>query len=141
MDDAVLASLLSELGVEPVPVDGWLAVRLPSERRGGVVMQLRTTERGLRCRAFVMRCPDRRREAVYRRLLRKNLDASDWRWAVDEAGDVFLTAYVAPPDAPNVLDALLGGACAAVDAVYEGIVRTGFDIPEGVSLMPPSDEG
>ncbi len=134
-----LTATLRALDLEPVVVDGGVAVRLPSERRGSFVLHLAPTERALAMRAFIMRAPDRRHEEVYRRLLVKNFAASDWRFALDEWGDVYLTAYV-PKDAarPQQLDGLLGGACAAVDAVFEGIARTGFDIPDDVALRPPS---
>lgn len=136
--DELMAGLLA-LDLEPVVVADGVAVRLPSERRGSFVLLIAPTERALAMRAFVMRAPDRRHEAVYRRLLAKNLDAADWRFALDEWGDVYLTAYV-PQDVIRTgqLDGLLGGACAAVDAVFEGIARTGFDIPDEVALRPPS---
>ena len=133
---------LAALGLEPVRATDGVAVTLPSERRGSFVLLISPTERALTMRAFIMRAPDRSHEQVYRRLLEKTLTAADWRFALDGLGDVFLTAYVPHTmvDAPQ-LDGLLGGACAAVDAVFEGIARTGFDIPNDVSLRPPSDEG
>lgn len=139
MIDRLLATLAS-MDLDPTRVADGVAVRLPSERRGSFVLLISPTERALAMRAFVMRAPDRAHADVYRRLLTKNIDAADWRWALDGDGDVFLTAYVPRTDDATVLDPLLGGACAAVDAVFEGLARTGFDIPAGVSLRPPDDD-
>jgi hypothetical protein len=102
-------------------------------------MLIAPTERALSLRAFIMRNPDRAHLAVYGRLLEKNDSAADWRFSIDPHGDIFLTAYVPKSyAAAEALDGLLGGACAAVDAVFEGIARTGFDIPDDVALKPPT---
>ncbi len=139
MTEDDLLTALDALGLEPQRVEGGgVAVALPSEARGSFVVQMRRTERAVRFRSFIMRSPDRRHLEVYARLLRKNLDARDWRFAVDDDGDVYIGAYV-PPDVleGEGLDGVLGAACALVDAVFEGIARTGFDIPPGMSLRPP----
>jgi len=136
-----LRRILTDLGLEPIGIPGGgVAVRLPSDARGSFVMQLRTTERALAMRAFIMRRPDRLHLEVYARLLHRNLDARDWRFAIDELGDVYIGAYITiRPVDEALLDSLLGGACQLVDAVFEGLARTGFEIPEGVSLRPPED--
>jgi len=134
-----LRTALTDLGLTPEPIDaGGLVVVLPSDARGGFPVEIRRTERAVALRGFLMRRPDRHHLDVYARLLRKNFDARDWRFAVDDHGDVFITAYVAPDTvAGDGLDGLLGAACALVDAVFEGIARTGFDIPPEMSLRPP----
>lgn len=140
MNDEIREALTA-LDLEPVAIPGGgLAVRLPSDARGSFVLQLRRTERALAMRAFIMRRPDRLHLEVYARLLHKNLDARDWRFAVDELGDVHIGAYI-PTDRVDaaMLDPLLGGAIQLVDAVYEGMARTGFDIPDHISLRPPED--
>lgn len=136
-----LTELLAGLGLDPEATNGGVAVTLPSERRGSFTMFLRATERGVLMRAFVMRNPDRLHEAVYHRLLRWNFGSRPWRYCLNEDDDVFLAAEL-PADAVTSegLDGMLGAACAAVDDVFEGIVRVGFDIPEGVSLRPPDQE-
>ena len=73
-------------------------VRLPSEKRGAIGAALSVRERTLTIRAFVLRGPDRAHEEVYRRLLRKNLAIAQWRFAIDDNGDVFLVC-----DAPLAL--------------------------------------
>jgi hypothetical protein len=113
-------------------------VSLPSTKRGAIGAALTVRERTLTIRAFVMRGPDRSHEAVYARLLRKNLWTPHWRFAIDDDGDVFLVcdAALEALDA-DALDGLLGALCSVVDETYESIVRTGFDVPEGTEFRPP----
>lgn len=115
-----------------------LHVALPSQARGGIGVLIRCNERTASLTAFIMRRPDRDTEAVQFRLLRRNLETPWWRFAVDDHGDVFAVAHA---DAGTLegdgLDDLLGLLVSTVDEVYEPLVRTGFDIPEGISLSGP----
>lgn len=140
MTDSALLTALTDLGLEPQATDaGTLAVAVPSEARGNFIIEIQRTERAVRLRSFIMRRPDRHHLEVYARLMRKNLDARDWRFALDDDGDVYITAYVPPTHVEgDLLDGLLGAAVALVDAVFEGIARTGFDIPPGMALRPPA---
>jgi hypothetical protein len=114
-------------------------VALPSLARGAVGAGLVVRERTLTITAFVMRGPDREHAQVYRRLLRKNLSTRDLRFALDDAGDVFL---VADADLDGLdagrLDGLLGAFCTTIDETFEGLVRLGFDVPEGTQLRAPA---
>lgn len=143
MTEDDLLTALGDLGLEPRRVEGGgVAVALPSEARGNFIVEIRRTERAVSLRSFIMRRPDRHHLEVYARLLRKNLDARDWRFAVDDDGDVHIGAYVPPGLLEGEgLDGVLGAACALVDAVFEGIARTGFDIPPEMSLRPPPVTG
>lgn len=142
MDDAVPARIslsLDEIGVEASRLGPreW-SVSLPCASRGAIAALLAAHERTLTVRAFVMRGPDRDHVAVYRRLLHKNLGVRDWRFGLDDDGDVFLAA-----DAPlagldlDALDRLLGSLVTLVDETYETLVRTGFEIPDGTRFGPP----
>ena len=113
-------------------------VRLPSTKRGAIGAALSVRERTLTIRAFVLRCPDRAHEDVYRRLLHKNLTTPHWRFAIDDDGDVYLVcdAALAALDA-DALDGLLGSLCSVVYETYESVARTGFDVPEGTEFRPP----
>jgi len=137
-----IQGILADAGLEPDRVDArTVHVALPSHARGGIGVLIRCNERTASLTAFVMRRPDRHTEAVWSRLLRRNLDTPWWRFAVDDHGDVFAVAHA---DARTLeddgLDALLGLLVATVDEIYEPLVRTGFDIPDGVSLSGPPVE-
>jgi hypothetical protein len=111
-------------------------VSVPSTRRGPLAVGLEVGERTLVLRAFVIRGPDRNREEVYRRLLRKHLETRLWRFALDDAGDVFAVADV-PLEGLTAaaLDGILGLLAVYVDETYEGVLRTGFGA--GAPSSPP----
>lgn len=141
MADAV-AQLIERLGIPGGPTGGggWV-VPVPCAKRGHVVAEITGSERTLTIRAFLIRAPDRAHLAIFRRLLRKNFSTRDWRFALDEAGDVYALADL-PRDegSADMLDGLLGALSVLVDEVYEGLLRTGFDVPEDVVVgAPPPD--
>lgn len=147
LPDTVLAAL-EDLGAEPRPdAEGRLTVALPSQMRGTIGVALTVQERTVALTTFVMRAPDVRHAEVYRRMLRRNLDLPVWRFAVDDAGDLFLSAVVdcAGRDAASVaalLDEALGLAVVTVDEMYEPLLRTGFEVPDGVRVTgPPPSPG
>lgn len=113
-------------------------VMLPSHKRGGIGARLIAGERTLALRTFFMRGPERAHEAVYRRLLQKNLGTSAWRFALDRDGDVHLVAETPLSTLTGeLLDELLGTLSTIVDETYESSVRTGFRVPEGTEFRPP----
>lgn len=123
-----IEAILDELGVPvaPAPRGGWV-VRVPTAKRGEIAVHVDGGERTVTMRAFVMRGPDRGHDAVYRRLLGKNLETRHWRFALDRDGDIIAVADVpgAAMDA-SALDGLLGALSALVDEVYDGLLREGF---------------
>jgi hypothetical protein len=137
-DPARISGYLDEIGAEAERRGEreW-GVRLPSAKRGAVTALLTARERTLTVAAFFLRGPDRDHESVYRRLLRKNLDTRDWRFAIDDDGDLYLLA-----DTPlagldvDGLDGLLGSLSALVDETFESAVRMGFEVPEGTTFGP-----
>lgn len=142
MEDGVPARVarhLAELGadVERRGEREW-AVQVPCLKRGSIGVLVTARERSVGLRAFVVRGPDRAHEAVYARLLRKNLAVTDWRFGIDGPGDVYAVADT-PLDGLDAarLDGLLGALSAMVDETFESIVRTGFDVPEGTEFRPP----
>jgi hypothetical protein len=138
-EPARISGYLDEICAEAEPRGEreW-GVRLPSAKRGAVTALLTAGERSLALRAFFLRGPDRDHEAVYRRLLRKNLDTRDWRFAIDDDGDLYLLAE-APLAGLDVdyLDGLLGSLSTLVDETYESVVRMGFEVPKGTTFGPP----
>jgi hypothetical protein len=134
-----IGRLLEELGAETDRTGerAWF-VRLPSVKRGTLAAGLVCGDRTLTLQAFFMRRPDRDHAQVYERLLRKNLGLYAWRFALDEAGDLFLTAQVDLDGVDaDALDRLLGTLTTYVDETWEGVLRLGFDVPEGTALGPP----
>lgn len=134
-----LVRLMEELAVDGHRVAGgaWV-VHVPCAKRGRVAAQITASERTLTLRAFLLRAPDRGHVDVFRRLLRKNFSTRDWRFALDDAGDIYALAD-APQDecSADVLDGLLGALSVLVDEVYEGLLRTGFDVPDGIVVGAP----
>lgn len=136
-----LEQLLAEIGApHERREDGTWTVRVPCEARGELPVGIDPGERTLTLTAFVVRGPDRAHEAVYARLLRRHLSSHVWRFALDEAGDIFVVAVV--PRAglgAGDLDEVLGALSVLIDAAYEAIVRTGFDVPAGAQVTgtPP----
>lgn len=136
---ALVQVWLDRIGVDAErlgPTD-W-SIRVPSVKRGIVAVAAHAGERTLEMRAFFMRGPDRAHADVYRRALRKNLDMRHWRFAADDAGDLWLVAEgeVAVLGADG-LDGMLGLLSTYVDEVFEGILRLGFEVPEGQGVGPP----
>lgn len=128
--------MLTELGLEPVPAGpGEWHVRLPSQARRAFGLVVRRGERSVTFTAFFMRAPDRDPAGVYRGLLRRNLDLPEWRYAVDDDGDIYLTARV-PADTlgPDRLDDLLGLLVTHADAAYGPVMHQGFVVPPAAGL-------
>lgn len=132
--DELIARALDEIGVPHEPGGpGLWAVVVPATARREVTVGLAAGERTLRLHAFLMRAPDRAHEAVYRRLLQKNLDigaTGAWRFGIDGHGDVAVAAEIPLERLDTAaLDVLLGTLSALVDATFAGLVATGFDVP------------
>ena len=136
---ARIAHYLDEIGAEAERRGEreW-GVRLPSAKRGAVGALLTVRERTLTMRAFVLRGPDRNHEDVYRRLLHKNLrhPAGGSRSTTTATS----TCSATPPSTGST--PTRSTACSARSArwwtrVYESMVRTGFDVPEGTEFGPP----
>lgn len=126
-----LADVLDELGVDAVAgMRGAWMVRVPTERRGAITVELTETERTVALRAFLLRGPEQGHEAVYRRLLAKNLETRHWRLALDGDGDIVAAADVMRSCVDtDTLDGLLGAVSALVDEIYAGVLSVGFGAP------------
>ena len=120
---------LSSLGVpwEEGAREGETVVTLPGERKLRTVVSLHEGARALELRAFVIRNPDERHEEFYRFLLRRALRLPGLGYAVDAAGDVYLTGRVPLAGLDEqTLDELLGGVLAACDEPFDDLLRIGF---------------
>ena len=120
LDDA---GLEWELGGRP----GELVVTLPGDKKLRTVCSLVVTGQSLSVSAFVVRNPDENHEAVYRYLLRRNLRLPGLAYAIDKAGDVYVTGRVplAGVDAAY-LDQILGVVLDAADGAFNELLALGF---------------
>jgi hypothetical protein len=134
---------LEEIGLgHEIGADRHVSSRIPTRLRGDLAILIEVAERSAVIKVFILRAPDRHAEAVYRRALRRNLEGSAWRFAVDDDGDLFLVARIElrPPQELQ-LDAVLGELSVLVDETYEGLMRTGFEVPAGARVGPPPGGG
>jgi hypothetical protein len=117
------AGLPWELGGRP----GELVVTLPGDQKLRTVCSLVVAGRSLSVSAFVVRNPDENHEAVYRYLLRRNLRLPGLAYAIDQAGDVYVTGRVplAGVDA-SYLDQVLGVVLDAADGAFNELLALGF---------------
>ena len=128
------------LGALPVPVqavgDRTWVVRVPTERRGDLPVQIVAGERHVRLSTFVLRGPDQAHAEVYRRLLRRNLDLDVWRFAVDDDRDIYLIAQIDRTTTAAHLDAVLGLLAVTVDQCVQGLIDLGFDTAHPSTASP-----
>jgi hypothetical protein len=117
------AGLPWELGGRP----GELVVTLPGDQKLRTVCSLVVAGQSLSVSAFVVRNPDENHEAVYRYLLRRNLRLPGLAYAIDQAGDVYVTGRVplAGVDA-SYLDQVLGVVLDAADGAFNELLALGF---------------
>ncbi len=102
-------------------------VSLPGEKKLKTVASLVVSDGAVSVSAFVIRNPDENHDEVYRFLLRRNLRLPGLAYAVDRAGDVYVTGRVpaAGVDAGN-LDQLLGVVLTACDEPFNELLVMGF---------------
>ena len=102
-------------------------VTLPGEKKLKTVASLVAGRDALSVSAFVVRNADENHEQLYRYLLRKNLRLPGLAYAIDGAGDVYLTGRLpaAGVDAAY-LDQLLGALLDAADTPFNELLAIGF---------------
>ena len=112
---------------EPGARDDEFVVTLPGEKKLRTVASLVLSDTGLSVSAFVIRNPDENHDEVYRFLLRRNLRLPGLAYAVDRAGDVYVTGRVPARgvDAES-LDQLLGVVLTAADEPFNELLVMGF---------------
>lgn len=107
--------------------DGEFVVTLPGEKKLKTVVSLVAGVDALSVSAFVMRNPDENHETFYRYLLRKNLRLPGLAYAVDKAGDVYVTGRVPASGVDAAyLDQLLGVVLEAADSHFNELLAIGF---------------
>lgn len=119
---------LGELDLEWQRVDdATFAVALPGEKRLKTACLLTVGSHALQVEAFVMRAPEENREQVYAWLLQRNTRTYAVAWAIDAAGDVYLTGRVplSSIDAGE-LDRILGSVLEYADGSFNTLLELGF---------------
>lgn len=103
------------------------AVTLPGTHKLKTICNLIVGEHGLRVEAFVMRQPDEHREELWAWLLRRNARMYGVAFAIDTAGDVYLTGRhgLAGVDSDE-LDRLLGSVLTYADESFDTMLEIGF---------------
>lgn len=124
-----LRAALEQTGVEYAEGtrEGELVVTLPGERKLRTICSLIVSGDAVSVQAFVIRRPDENHERFYTSLLRRNLRLPGVAYAVDGAGDVYLTGRlpVAAID-PVAVDRLLGAVLTACDEPFNELLVIGF---------------
>ena len=110
---------------EPSP--GTFVANLPGQKRLKTSCWLTVGAQGLAVEAFVMRRPDENADAVHRWLLAHNPKMFAVSWAIDDAGDVYLTGRL-PLAAvtAEVVDRLLGAVLDYADSAFNTLLEIGF---------------
>jgi hypothetical protein len=124
----VIAAVLSEQELEHERLDEvTFAVALPGEKRLKTACILTVGAHALEIEAFVMRKPDENHEQVYAYLLQRNARMFAVSWAIDSAGDVYLTGRVplAAVTADEV-DRILGCVLEYADGTFNTLLELGF---------------
>ncbi|HSF98953.1 MAG TPA: YbjN domain-containing protein [Ornithinibacter sp.] len=126
---ATIEGFLTASGLEwePGARDDEYVVALPGEKKLKTIASLVVSDTALSVSAFVIRNPDENHADVYRFLLRRNLRLPGLAYAVDRAGDVFVTGRMpaAGVDADS-LDQLLGVVLTACDEPFNELLVMGF---------------
>jgi gamma-glutamylcyclotransferase (GGCT)/AIG2-like uncharacterized protein YtfP len=103
------------------------AVALPGEQRLKTACYLTVGAHALEIDAFVMRRPDENRDRVHAFLLQRNARMYAVSWAIDEAGDLYLTGRM-PLSAVTAdeLDRVLGCVLEYADGTFNTLLELGF---------------
>ncbi|MEV5434959.1 YbjN domain-containing protein [Streptomyces sp. NPDC052682] len=109
------------------PEPGTYVAKLPGTRKLSTTLSLRVGRHSLSLNAFVIRHPDENEAAVHRWLLERNLKLYGVSYAVDQHGDIYVTARL-PLSAvtPDEVDRLLGQVLEAADGSFNTLLELGF---------------
>lgn len=107
--------------------DASFAVALPGEKRLKTACVLTVGAHALHIEAFVMRAPEENRERVYEWLLQRNARMYAVAWAIDSAGDVYLSGRLPVHSVtPEEIDRVLGSVLENADGSFNTLLELGF---------------
>ena len=124
----MVAAALAEQDLEWQQLDAsTFAVALPGEQRLKTACVLIVGTHALEIEAFVMRAPDENHQRVYSWMLQRNARMYAVSWAIDGAGDVYLTGRV-PLAAVTAdeIDRILGCVLDYADGSFNLLLEMGF---------------
>jgi hypothetical protein len=102
-------------------------VQLPGTRKLKTTVSLLVGRHSLSLNAFVIRHPDENEQGVHRWLLERNLKLYGVSYAVDQLGDVYVTAKLPLATVtPDEIDRLLGQTLEAADGAFNTLLELGF---------------
>lgn len=121
-----IASYLSanEIEYEDLGTNGFI-VTLPGVHKLKTNVALIVGTHALTVNAFVARRPDENVAAVHEWLLERNRSMFSLAFAIDQHGDIYLTAILGL-DAVNDLDRILGSVLEYSDGAFNVILELGF---------------
>ncbi|MFI9823754.1 YbjN domain-containing protein [Streptomyces sp. NPDC052013] len=133
MADAEKAAQVIEAALKDADLEwestapGTYVVKLPGTRKLSTTVSLIVGRHSLSLNAFVVRHPDENEAGVHRWLLERNLKLYGVSYAVDQLGDVYVTAKL-PLAAvtPDEIDRLLGQVLEAADGAFNTLLELGF---------------
>ena len=109
------------------PEPGTYVVKLPGTRKLSTTVSLIVGRHSLSLNAFVIRHPDENEAGVHRWLLERNLKLYGVSYAVDQLGDVYVTARLPlPAVTADEIDRLLGQVLEAADGSFNTLLELGF---------------
>ncbi|WP_329218590.1 YbjN domain-containing protein [Streptomyces sp. NBC_01485] len=109
------------------PEPGTYVVQLPGTRKLKTTVSLIVGRHSLSLNAFVIRHPDENEPGVHRWLLERNLKLYGVSYAVDQLGDVYVTARLPLSSiTPDEIDRLLGQVLEAADGAFNTLLELGF---------------
>ncbi|MFJ8107529.1 YbjN domain-containing protein [Streptomyces sp. NPDC096132] len=124
----ILEGFLKEAELEwESPQPGTYVVQLPGTRKLKTTVSLIVGRHSLSLNAFVIRHPDENESGVHRWLLERNLKLYGVSYAVDQLGDVYVTARLPLSSVtPEETDRLLGQVLEAADGAFNTLLELGF---------------
>lgn len=125
---ALVAATLDEREVQWEPTGEYgFAATLPGTHKLKTICNLVVGEHSLRAEAFVMRQPEERREELWAWLLQRNARMYGVAFAIDAAGDVYLTGrYPLHAITADELDRLLGAVLSYADESFDQMLEIGY---------------
>ena len=124
----VIRDALTDAELEFTEADpGAFAVNLPGQRKLKTACWLTVGGNGLHVEAFVVRKPDENVAEVHRWLLAHNPRMFGVAWAIDDAGDVYLTGrWPLSGVQKDDIDRLLGVVLDQADSSFNTLLELGF---------------